>query len=59
MRNTDEERWIVAEGGMLRGVYGDSELKWAADTGQLDRARTRCWKKGLPAWIGAEAAGFV
>lgn len=59
VRNTEEERWIVAEGGMLRGVYSGSELKWAADTGQLDSARTRCWKKGLPAWIAAEAAGFV
>ncbi|WP_111156959.1 DUF4339 domain-containing protein [Paenibacillus dendritiformis] len=59
VRNSEEERWIVAEGGMLRGVYSGSELQWAADTGQLDPARTRCWKKGLPAWIAAEAAGFV
>ncbi|CAH8711817.1 DUF4339 domain-containing protein [Paenibacillus thiaminolyticus] len=59
VRNTEEERWIVAEGGMLRGVHSESELKWAADTGQLDPVRTRCWKKGLPAWISAEAAGFV
>ncbi|BFH68582.1 hypothetical protein J27TS7_51100 [Paenibacillus dendritiformis] len=59
VRNSEEERWIVAEGGMLRGVYSGSELTWAADTGQLDPARTRCWKKGLAAWIGAEDAGFV
>lgn len=59
VRNTEEERWIVAEGGMLRGVHSESELTWAADTGQLAPARTRCWKKGLPAWISAEAAGFV
>lgn len=59
VRNTEEERWIVAEGGMLRGVYSGSELRWAAETGQLDPVRSRFWKKGLPAWISAEAAGFA
>ncbi|MFM1655068.1 hypothetical protein ACI7RC_23680 [Brevibacillus sp. B_LB10_24] len=55
----DEERWIVAVGGMLQGVYSTSELKWVAETAQLDPWQTRLWKKGLPAWVSAKTAGLV
>lgn len=55
---TDDTRWIVAEGGMLRGIYTGAELAWAAEKGLLDPVRTRCWRRGLAEWTSTETAGF-
>lgn len=55
---TDDTRWIVAEGGMLRGIHTAAELAWAAGRGLLDPERTRFWRRGLAEWISAETAGL-
>ncbi|HZG17546.1 MAG TPA: hypothetical protein VE710_21400 [Candidatus Bathyarchaeia archaeon] len=59
VQNTDDERWIVAEDGMLRGIYGTSELQWAAETGQMAFEKTSVWKKGWSNWQTVQNAGFL
>ena len=59
VQNTDEDRWIVAEDGMLRRIYGTSELQWAAETGQMAFEKTQIWKKGWPTWLPVKNAGFL
>lgn len=59
VQNTDGIRWIVAEGGMLRGIYGAMQLRWAAETGQLHPENIRFWRRGLPRWIDAQEADLM
>lgn len=59
VQESNDERWIVANDGMLIGIYTTSEIDWAAKTGQLDPWKTFFWRKGLPGWISAQDADFL
>lgn len=54
VQGSNTARWIVAEDGMLRGVFDETEIRWAAETGQLNRMNTMLWQKGLTEWVPAD-----